>query len=71
MKRLALVVIGIISVLAAITLPIISHTRERGRRAACQSNLQQLAAAVQQYIPDYDGVYPMERFAYKVDGAST
>ncbi len=66
-----LVVIGIIALIAAITLPIISYARESGRRTACQSNLRQIGIAMQQYVQDFDGAYPQEMFAYKTQGVTT
>ena len=44
-----LVVIAIIGVLVALLIPAIQAARENARRAACQSNLKQIAFAVQQY----------------------
>jgi prepilin-type N-terminal cleavage/methylation domain-containing protein len=53
-----LVVIAIVAVIAAILFPVFAEVRERGRRTVCQSNLGQLALAVQQYVQDNDGTYP-------------
>lgn len=55
-----LVVLGIVAVLVAVLLPVLGRAREGGRRATCQSNLRQLGAAVQQYVSDNDGAYPLE-----------
>jgi prepilin-type N-terminal cleavage/methylation domain-containing protein/prepilin-type processing-associated H-X9-DG protein len=54
-----LVVIVIISLLAAILFPVFNRVRENARRASCQSNLKQIALAVTQYTQDYDERYPM------------
>lgn len=54
-----LVVIAIIAILAAILFPVFARARENARRASCQSNLKQLALGIQQYIQDYDELYPI------------
>ena len=53
-----LVVIAIVAVIAAILFPVFAGVRERGRRTVCQSNLKQIATAMQQYVQDNGGVYP-------------
>ena len=53
-----LVVIAIVAVMAAILFPVFAAVRERGRRTVCQSNLKQIAVAMQQYVQDNDGTYP-------------
>ena len=53
-----LVVIAIIAVLAALLFAVFARVRERGRNASCQSNLRQIAMAMQQYVGDNDGVFP-------------
>jgi len=54
-----LVVIAIVSVITAILFPVFASVRERGRRTVCQSNLKQLALAVQQYVQDNSQMYPL------------
>jgi len=49
-----LVVIAIISLLAAILFPVFGRAREDARRSSCQSNLKQIGVAVMQYTQDYD-----------------
>ncbi|MEO6906325.1 MAG: DUF1559 domain-containing protein [Abditibacteriaceae bacterium] len=53
-----LVVIAIIAILAAILFPVFARARENARRAACQSNLKQIALGIIQYTQDYDEKYP-------------
>lgn len=53
-----LIVIAIVAVIAAILLPVFAAVRERGRRTVCQSNLKQIALAMQQYVQDNGGTYP-------------
>lgn len=54
-----LVVIAIVAVIAAILFPVFGAVRERGRRTACQGNLKQIALAMQQYVQDNGGAYPV------------
>ncbi len=53
-----LVVLGIITLLAAILLPIFLAARERGRATACASNLRQLHLAFSMYAADNGGYLP-------------
>jgi prepilin-type N-terminal cleavage/methylation domain-containing protein/prepilin-type processing-associated H-X9-DG protein len=53
-----LVVVAIISLLAAILFPVFARARENARRAGCMSNLKQMGLAVMQYVQDYDEKYP-------------
>ncbi len=54
-----LVVIAIISLLAAILFPVFARARENARRASCQSNLKQVALGMLQYVQDYDETFPL------------
>lgn len=47
-----LVVIAVIAILAALLLPALSRAKEKGRRAACQSNLHQIGLAMRMYADD-------------------
>ncbi|MCJ8328697.1 MAG: prepilin-type N-terminal cleavage/methylation domain-containing protein [Lentisphaeria bacterium] len=49
-----LVVITIISILAAMLLPVLSKAREAGRSAYCLNNNKQIVLATIQYADDYD-----------------
>ncbi len=53
-----LVVIGIIALLLAILLPVLSRARESSRRALCLSNINQLGRAVLLYAHDNKDVLP-------------
>ncbi len=53
-----LVVLVIIGVLAALLFPVFARVREDARKATCQSNLQQIGLAIQQYKQDNKGFYP-------------
>ncbi len=53
-----LVVIAILAVLIGILLPSLRRVKEQARRAVCQNNLHQSAAAVFMYAGDFDGYLP-------------
>lgn len=53
-----LVVIAVIAIIAAILFPVFLSVREKGRRAACASNLHQLGLAVALYAQDSDDLFP-------------
>lgn len=54
-----LVVIAIIAILAAILFPVFARAREKARQSSCLSNVKQVILAIQQYVGDYDQVYPL------------
>ncbi len=53
-----LIVMAIISLLAAILFPAFSRVRETARRSSCQSNLKQIGLGILQYSQDYDERLP-------------
>jgi len=57
-----LVVIAIIAILAAILFPVFAKARDRASATACLNNMKQIGTALQMYLGDYDGKYPMNRF---------
>ena len=54
-----MIVLVVIAVLAAILLPVFLRVREKARCTTCQSNLKQIAVAMQQYVQESDGHYPV------------
>jgi len=62
-----LVVIAIISILAAILFPVFARARENARRASCQSNLKQIGLGMLQYVQDYDEHFPLPWANYAGD----
>jgi len=53
-----LVVMGIISILIGILLPVVGRAQDQARSAACKSNLRQIFIAVQVYANDNKGSLP-------------
>lgn len=51
-----LVVLAILSLLAALLFPVFTHAREKSRQAACASSLRQIGMAAMQYGSDNDGL---------------
>jgi len=56
-----LVVIAVITILAALLLPAVSRAKESGRAAACISNLHQIGIALQLYVQDNNNRLPFMR----------
>jgi len=65
-----LVVISIISILVALTMPALSAARESARMIACKSNLKQLYIGLSAFA-DSKGAYCSGAFDWKRDGAVT
>lgn len=53
-----LVVLGILTLLAAIIFPVFNAVRRRSYQVTCASNLKQLGLAVALYTQDNDGLFP-------------
>ncbi|HOV60264.1 MAG TPA: prepilin-type N-terminal cleavage/methylation domain-containing protein [Candidatus Hydrogenedentes bacterium] len=53
-----LVVIGIIAVLAALSLPALARARDGALRASCASNLKQIFIAFECYLGEHQDTYP-------------
>ncbi|EEF58795.1 type II secretion system protein [Pedosphaera parvula] len=56
-----LVVIAIIAILASLFLPALATAKEKGKRAACQSNLHQALLALHMYGNDFQDKVPSGR----------
>ncbi|OGV58818.1 MAG: hypothetical protein A2X49_01555 [Lentisphaerae bacterium GWF2_52_8] len=54
-----LVVTGIIAILIGLSFPVIGKMRERGRKAACLSNLHQIGSLVLSYIGHNNDILPI------------
>ncbi len=54
-----LVVVAIIAILAALLLPALSAAREKARRTACATNLNQMGTAIAAYTGDYGEYLPV------------
>ena len=71
-----LVVIGIMSLLAAILLPVLGGAREQSRRAHCMANLTQISKALaiynndfQEYMPSHPG-WGLSAYTFSIDDAN-
>jgi len=54
-----LCVIAIIGILAALLLPALNQSGAQARRAGCENNLHQTGLALQSFMHDHDGRFPM------------
>lgn len=54
-----LVVIAIIAILAAILFPVFAKAREKARQTTCINNMKQIGIAMQSYLIDSDGKFPV------------
>lgn len=53
-----LAVLGIVSMLAALLLPVFAKARAAGQRTVCLSNIRQAAMGAVLYLQDYDEMFP-------------
>lgn len=56
-----LIVISIISILAAILFPVFNRARESARRTSCLSNTRQISLGFMQYFQDHDERFPLTK----------
>jgi len=54
-----LVVIAIIGILAAMVFPVFARARESARKAVCLSNVKNIALAINMYVMDWNGFFPL------------
>ena len=57
-----LVVIAIIAILAAILLPVLAKAKEKALQTQCISNYKQIGVAVQIYVEDFGGYFPIASY---------
>ena len=62
-----LVVIAIISILAAMLMPALNQARNKARDTLCQNNLKQMGLALGMYDGDNDGFFPVQPGGYGAD----
>src|SRR5256885_9967675 len=53
-----LVVISIISILAALLLPALNKTKEQGRATLCRNNMRQIGLGIMLYADDNENFFP-------------
>jgi prepilin-type N-terminal cleavage/methylation domain-containing protein/prepilin-type processing-associated H-X9-DG protein len=63
-----LIVLAVIAILVAIVLPVFAKVRDKGRQAACSSNLRQLSLAFLAYEEDYDQYFPGATYSNSAPG---
>jgi prepilin-type N-terminal cleavage/methylation domain-containing protein/prepilin-type processing-associated H-X9-DG protein len=61
-----LVVVGVMSLLAAFLFPVLAQARDSARRAQCLSNLRQLALAHRLYVQDHDDALPASQYPFEL-----
>jgi prepilin-type N-terminal cleavage/methylation domain len=66
-----MVAIAIIAAMSAVLMPVFGAARERGRTAACASNLRQIATALLLYAQDADERFPADCPAAPVRGGDS
>ena len=67
-----LVVVAIIAILAGLLLPALAAAREKARRAACVSQLDQMGKGLESYCSDYSQYFPcMSAYGAKVNAYTT
>lgn len=59
-----LVVVAIIALLLAISVPAMRYARDQGREIVCRSNLRQLAIILKTYTNAHDHLFPDARYIY-------
>ena len=57
-----LVVISVIALLMGILLPILGRVRKQAQSVRCQANLKQLGMAMEMYLADNEGQFPLAAY---------
>jgi prepilin-type N-terminal cleavage/methylation domain-containing protein len=65
-----LIVIAITALLGSFLVSMLNGARERGKRAACKSNMRQAYLATVAYADDHDGKLPRTSFTENTDGSA-
>jgi prepilin-type N-terminal cleavage/methylation domain-containing protein len=65
-----LVTVGIIALLLAITIPVVSRARESSRTTRCMTNLHSIGQAVMAYISENHGFFPPMATMPTIDAAN-
>jgi prepilin-type N-terminal cleavage/methylation domain-containing protein len=65
-----LIVIAIISILAALLFPALVRARRKTLEISCLSNLKQMGLASMEYMNDYDEFVPISKFLFPDPGGS-
>jgi prepilin-type N-terminal cleavage/methylation domain-containing protein/prepilin-type processing-associated H-X9-DG protein len=63
-----LVVMGIVAILAAMLLPVLSRSKTAARRAECLNNLHEMGLAAQIYLGDNADYYPIAQYTVISNG---
>lgn len=64
-----LIVIAIITIIAAILFPVFAEAREKARQTTCSNNLKQIGIAIMQYVEDNDDLMPPSSMSSGITGA--
>jgi len=66
-----LIVIAIITILAAVLFPVFATAREKARQSTCATNLKEIGLGVTQYVQDFDEMMPYSVYKGNCTAAQT